>query len=60
MTGIADGDLTHQVPVLLVAGLELTHLLLGSRIAEAKLTHLVATAQRFRQCPVGQGLRQLA
>ena len=41
--GIADGELTHQVLVLPVADLELTH---------------PATAQRFRQRPIGQRVCQ--
>ena len=46
--------LTPQVPVILAIDLELTHVLLVLSIAGVKLTHLIATAQRFRQFPVGQ------
>ena len=43
--GIADGDLTDLVVVLLIADLE--------------LTHLAASDQRFRQHPISQRLYQL-
>ena len=45
---IADGELTYQVPVLLIAGLELPYLLLGFRIPGAKLTHVRVGAQLKR------------
>ena len=43
----------------LIAGFELTHLLLDFGIAELELTHLVATVQRVHRLPKGQQLRQL-